>query len=123
VGSFRDLLVWRKAFELCLSVYRATDPFPSDERFGLTSELRKTARSVVCNIAEGQRRTTHRDFARFLDIAMGSSAELETQVLLAAARGYLSDQGKSLLRHINDVNRMLIRLQGTLRSPRDLKGP
>jgi four helix bundle protein len=112
MGSFRELLVWRKAFALCLTVYRTSEAFPAHERFGISSELRKTARSVVYNIAEGHRRTTRREFSRFLDISLGSSAELVTQLLLARSLGYLAkDQAKLLLDAADEVSRMLFGLK------------
>ena len=76
IKSFKDLIVWQKAFELCLQLYRVTRLLPAEERFGLSLELRKTSRSVVCNIAEGHRRRSTAEYARFLDIASGSAAEL-----------------------------------------------
>ncbi len=113
--SFRQLIVWQKAFELTLAVYKTTENLPSHERYGLTSELRKTARSVVCNIAEGQRRSTRREFARFLDISLGSAAELQTQLLLAERLGYLSAAScHSILSDLEEVNRMLYRLKASL---------
>ena len=115
MASFRKLVVWKKAFELSIDVYRTTEAFPSHERFGLTSELRKTARSVVCNIAEGHRRTTSREFGRFLDISRGSGAELETQLLIAESLGYLTKKDAvRLLDQIDEVHRMLVGLKASL---------
>jgi four helix bundle protein len=115
IQSFRDLVVWQKAFALCIAVYQATAQLPPEERFGLVAELRKTARSVVYNIAEGQRRSTRRDFARFLDIALGSSAELLTQLLLCEALRYLSPPASSrLISDVEDVSRMLYRFKAKL---------
>ena len=107
VRSFRDLVAWRKAFALCLRVYRVCEVLPRDERFGLVQELRKTARSVVCNIAEGQRRGGPVEFKRFLDIARGSAGELCTQVLLCQGLGYLKDDlVDSLVSDIEEINRI-----------------
>ncbi len=66
VRTFHDLVVWRKAFELCLDVYRITASFPAHEKYGITSELRKTVRSVAYNIAEGHRRSSTLEYIRFL---------------------------------------------------------
>lgn len=117
--SFKDLLVWQKAFELSLAIYGATRSFPSDERFGMTAELRKTVRSIPCsipyNIAEGHKRPTTDDYLRFLGIAAGSGGELETQLLLAERLAYLSaDQARVLLEHYREVERMLAGLVRSL---------
>ena len=115
VRSYRDLIVWQKAFELCRRVYRATSTFPMEERFGLTSEARKTSRSVVYNIAEGHKRRSTNEYIRFLDIAGGSGAELETQLLLATALGYFDkNAAKPLLDLYAEVDRMLGSLQRAL---------
>jgi len=79
VKSFRELQVWRKAHELVVDVCEATRSFPREELYGLTSQLRRSAVSIPSTIAEGCGRNTDADFARFLDIAMGSASELEYQ--------------------------------------------
>jgi four helix bundle protein len=116
VRTFHDLVVWRKAFELCLDVYRVTTSFPAHEKYGITSELRKTARSVPYNVAEGHRRQSTLEFIRFLDIAHGSAAELETQLYLSRALTYLDEQGTDvLLQRLFEVERMLTALKRSLR--------
>lgn len=108
VRSFRDLIVWQKAFALCLRLYRLTDRFPDHERFGLTAELRKTARSVPYNISEGNKRRTRTDYLRMLGIASGSLGELTTQILLAKALGYIGQADEaSVERDAEEVDRML----------------
>lgn len=115
IKSFKDLLVWQKAMQLCLQVYRVTRSFPSDERFGMTAELRKTARSITYNIAEGHKRPTTADYLRFLGYSAGSGGELETQILLAQALKYLSDEeAASLLDRYREVERMLAGLVTSL---------
>ena len=81
--DFRGLKVWRKAHELTLAVYKATRPFPKDEMYGLTSEIRPSCESIPANIAEGCGRSSGADFARFLNIAVGSASELEYHLLLS----------------------------------------
>ncbi|HEX2876981.1 MAG TPA: four helix bundle protein [Polyangiaceae bacterium] len=116
VRTFHDLVVWRKAFELCLDVYRVTTSFPAHEKYGITSELRKTSRSVAYNIAEGHRRRSTTEYIRFLDIAHGSAAELETQLYLSRALTYLDEQGTDvLLQRLFEVERMLTALKRSLR--------
>ena len=106
--EFRTLKVWRKAHELVLAVYRSTSRFPPEERYGLTSQLRRAAVSVPSNIAEGCGREGDRDFARFLSIAGGSASEAEYQLLLARDLGYLSEERhRPLDAQINEVKRML----------------
>jgi four helix bundle protein len=117
VRTFHDLVVWRKAFELCLDVYRVTTSFPAHERFGITNELRKTSRSVTYNIAEGHRRYSTLEYIRFLDIAHGSAAELETQLYLSRALSYIDEQGADLLiQRLFEVERMLTALKRSLRT-------
>jgi four helix bundle protein len=124
IRTFRDLLVWRKAFELCLDVYRLSDGFPDRERCGMVSELRKTARSVLYNIAEGHQRSSTREYIRFLDIADGSAAELETQFYLSKALSYLDDQTWQLLvKRLLEVARMLAALKRNLRKRLALPPP
>jgi four helix bundle protein len=106
--TFKDLVAWQKAFNLCIEVHRGTARFPPEEGSGLSSELRKASRAVVCNIAEGHQRATAREYIRFLDIALGSVAELETQVLLAHRLGFFGvDSGRGLLALTDDVGRLL----------------
>lgn len=80
---FRHLLVWKKAIDLTFAVYEATKEFPREERYGLTSQLRRAAVSVASNIAEGHNRATRGEFRQFLGIAAGSLAEVQTQLVIA----------------------------------------
>jgi four helix bundle protein len=106
--DFRELKVWQKAHRCTLEIYRHTQGFPAEERFGLTAQLRKAAVSVPSNIAEGCGREGERDFARFLSIAGGSASEVEYQLLLARDLGYLPDERhRPLDAQINEVKRML----------------
>lgn len=115
IKSFKDLVVWQKAVDLCVAIYSATRSFPDDERFGLTAELRKTARSIPYNIAEGHKRPTTADYLRFLGIAAGSGGELETQIVLAERLAYLPPQpARDLLDRYREVERMLAGLVRSL---------
>src|ERR1700733_7466309 len=87
---FTDLMVWQRSHALVLQVYRLTKTFPSDERFGLTSQLRRAVLSVPTNIAEGSKRLTNPEYARFLNIAEGSLAETEYLLMVSRDLGYLS---------------------------------
>jgi four helix bundle protein len=86
--SYKDLKVWQKAYALCLNAYRVSHAFPADERYGLTSQLRRAAVSIPSSIAEGYGRKTKPDYIRCLHIAYGSLCELETQTLLSRDLGY-----------------------------------
>jgi len=88
IRTFKDLLVWQKAMDLSVEVYRLTKNYPSHEKYGLTAETRKTSRSVPNNIAEGHKRGSTAEYIRFLGIAAGSGGELETQLLLGGRLGY-----------------------------------
>ena len=114
--SYRDLRVWQKAMDLVIEVYRVTAQFPSDERFGLTSQMRRAAVSIPSNIAEGHGRQSTREFANFLWIANGSLMELETQVMIAE-RLSLSprEQADKLRDSLSDGSRMLAGLRNSLR--------
>jgi four helix bundle protein len=81
--DFRELIVWQKAHELTLAVYKATRDYPKEEVYGLTSQTRRASASIAANIAEGCGRATDADFARFLQNAFGSAIELEYHLLLA----------------------------------------
>ncbi len=90
--DFKELLVWQQAHLLTLEVYRVTQRFPQEERFALSSQLRRAVVSVESNIAEGSARNTSRDFLQFLFVARGSLAEVEVQLLIARDLGYISDE-------------------------------
>src|SRR5258708_23316426 len=116
--DFRNLIVWQKSHALVLETYRITGDFPREELFGLTSQMRRCALSVPSNIAEGCGRSTDPEFGRFLVIAMGSSCELEYQLLLARDLGYLETmQHKSVEEKTIEVKRMLASLIQKVQRP------
>ncbi len=90
--NFRDLIVWQKARILVKNIYELTRKFPADERFGLTSQLRRAVVSIVSNIAEGSGRNTDADFLRFLDMANGSACEVEAQLYLALDFDFITQE-------------------------------
>jgi four helix bundle protein len=109
--DFRNLKVWQKAHSLVLDVYRSSRGFPTDERFGLTSHLRKSAISIPSNIAEGCGRESERELARFLSIAAGSASETQYQILLAHDLSYLKiEEYEHLNGLVTEVKRMLYSL-------------
>lgn len=106
--DFHELKVWEKAHRLVVSVYQVTHGFPTAERFGLTLQVRRAAISVPSNIAEGCGRASERELARFLDIAAGSTSEVEYHLLLARDLGYVDeDTAHKLSRQVSEVKRML----------------
>lgn len=109
--TFRDLLVWQRGMELAEAIYDASRAFPQDERFGLTNQIRRCAVSVPSNIAEGHARQLRADYLRFLRIARGSLAELETQLLLAQRLKHLSQEhhASSLAREVAAMLNALIK--------------
>jgi four helix bundle protein len=90
--GYQELIAWQKAMDLVEAVYRNTAELPADERFGLTSQLRRAAVSIPSNIAEGHVKSSPKDFARFLEIALGSLAEVETQLHVALRLKMLSGE-------------------------------
>jgi four helix bundle protein len=117
--DFRELRVWGKGHELALAVYQTTAQFPREERYGLTSQMRRCAVSIPANVAEGCCRTGDPEFARFAQIAMGSASELRYYCILAHDLE-LFGQGdyKRLEEMVNEVQKMLASLIKTLRSNR-----
>jgi four helix bundle protein len=114
--DFRSLKVMDKAHALTLAVYQVTTRFPREELFGLTGQVRKSAASVGYNLAEGCGRGTDADFARFVQIAMGSACEVEYQLLLARDLGYLpTEKHGPLEAATTEVKRMLAALLAKLK--------
>lgn len=114
--DFKSMKVWEKGHALTLAVYRATQSFPSEERYGLVSQMRRSASSIPANIAEGCGRIGDPELARFCQLSFGSATELEYWILLARDLGYLaSDAHDPLLGSTVEVKRMLGALLSTLR--------
>lgn len=108
VADYKDLIAWQKAMDLVVEVYRLTQAFPAEERFGLTNQIRRAAVSVPSNIAEGQARGAGRDFAHFLRIANGSRQEVETQMEIAVRLGYIDAlQAAPFNDRVQEVGRIL----------------
>ena len=120
IRTFRDLIVWQKSMTMVTDIYRATGAFPREELFGLTSQMRRCAVSIPSNIAEGYGRQATGDYIRFLQIALGSLYELQTQVEIANNLNYFNNKdpldGKSLLEQSREVERMLKRLLDKLKN-------
>lgn len=113
--NLNELKIWNKAIDLCVDVYKATADFPADERYGLTSQLRRASVSVPSNIAEGAGRISDRDFVRFLSIANGSAYEVQTQLVISNRLGLVDDKTVSpLLDQVVELQKMNYTLQNKL---------
>ncbi len=116
---FKDLQVWRHGHELVRLVYATTACFPVDERFGVTSQIRRAAVSIPTNIAEGAKRRSRPDYARFLNVAEGSVAEVEYLLILSRDLGFASeDTIRPLLERADHLARMLNRLRARVEGKR-----
>jgi len=115
---FEKLDVWHKAIELSDLIYTITKKFPDNERFGLTSQMRRSVVSIASNIAEGSSRLSTVEFLRFVEIAYGSLMELVTQSLIAKRQGFLAEQSyNETLPRAEELSRMLSGLRGSLMAP------
>jgi four helix bundle protein len=106
--DFRKLEVWKKGHNLVLSLYKATADFPSEERYGLTSQIRRACGSVPANIAEGCGHQSEPEFARYLQLAAASATELQYHIILARDLGYLEpERYKELAETVEVIKKML----------------
>ena len=106
--SYRDLIAWQKAMQFVAVIYRETQQFPKEERYGLTNQLRRAAVSLPSNIAEGQARFSQKEFKHFLSQARGSLVEIETQLLISQGLGYLPAKStQDLLNAAAELGRIL----------------
>lgn len=109
MSSHKDLIVWQKSIEFVTNIYLVTKSFPKEELFGLTSQLRRAAVSIASNIAEGSGRKHEKELIQFLYIALGSSSEIETQLLIAKNINYIDEQiYVSLNNMLSEISKMLI---------------
>jgi four helix bundle protein len=107
--------VWKKAIDFVVAIYRATDSFPKEEKFGLTSQLRRAAVSIPANIAEGAGRKSSKEFGHFLSNSQGSASEVDTELLIANRLTYLHETNYLPLRSaLDEIGRMLTGLSKSL---------
>jgi four helix bundle protein len=119
--DFQNLRVWSKAHQLTLNLYRLTRNFPNEERYGLTSQIRRAGSSIGANIAEGCGRRGNAELVRFLHIAMGSASEVQYHILLARDLNFLKlDPYAELLSQVVEVKRMLAALAAHLRTDKPM---
>ena len=111
IKTFKELEIWKKGIELVKEVYKLTEKFPDSELYGLTSQMRRCAVSMPSNVAEGFRRKHSKEFKQFLNVALGSLAELETQIIIAKELGYLEDGRENHIAELTDhTSRMIATL-------------
>ena len=111
IKNFQDLRIWQIGIEVVKDIYILTKKFPKEELYGLTSQIRRSAISIPSNIAEGFRRYHNKEYKQFLYIALGSCAELETQIIIANELDYVNETNKSeLIEKIKYICRMTVKL-------------
>jgi four helix bundle protein len=115
IQSHRDLVVWQKAMDLAVEVYRLSERLPSNEIYRLVSQMTRSAASVPANIAEGHERATRRDYSHFLAIAKGSLMETQTFVMLSVRLDYVTqEQAETVLGLTTEISKMLTALRAKL---------
>ena len=115
IKSFRDLEIWQKGIELVKDVYQVTEGFPTSELYGLVSQMRRAAVSATSNVAEGFRRGYSKEFKQFLGVALGSLAELETQLVISRELGYVQHADEErIVERIDHISRMIMNLMKKL---------
>jgi len=108
MSTFEDLLIWQKSMDFVTELYKITEHFPDSEKFGLVSQIRRSAVSIPSNIAEGYGRNSKGDFNRFLNISMGSLFELQTQLIIAGNLNYLEESKNNKLYEMSrEIERMM----------------
>ena len=113
--NLKELIIWNKSIDLAVDVYNATATFPAEEKYGLTSQIRRSVISISSNISEGAGRNSNKEFVQFLGIANGSSYELQTQLILSYRLNLISEEEKdNLLAKISEIQKMNYRLKETL---------
>ena len=115
--DFKELEIWKRSHKLTVDIYRATQQFPKEEIYGLTSQIRRAVSSIPTNIAEGCGRRTNAELANFLNIASGSASEVEYELLLARDINYLDDvRYQQLAKEVREIRSMLAAYMRTLTS-------
>jgi len=115
MNNYKELKVWQKAIDLSIKVYKYTYTFPKEEIYGITSQMRRSCVSIPSNIAEGSGRGSNKDFSRFLDIAKGSAAELDTQLIIANHLKFLNEiYFKELQNDTLEIQKMIFGLKNKL---------
>lgn len=115
--NFKQLKVWQKGFDIAVNTFKLVSSFPKEEKFGLSSQLTRAGVSIPSNIAEGSSRSSDKDYNRFLEISLGSTFEMETQLLIAEAANFgPKELRESLLKDIDEEQKMLISFMNKIKN-------
>lgn len=107
--NFRELEVWKESKDLSIRVYKLTRSFPNSEMYGITSQINRSAVSIPSNIAEGAGRNSNKDFSRFINIALGSAFELETQLIISFELGFIKiNEYENSIKEIHIIQKKLV---------------
>lgn len=116
VKSYKELNVWQKGIEIADKIYKSTEKFPREEKYGLVSQMQRSAVSIPSNIAEGFMRQHTKEYVQFIYIALGSCAELETQLIISSKRGYILEKDLAELQEeLDHESRMLMNMIKSLK--------
>ena len=116
MNQYKNLKVWQKSIDLVVEIYVKTEKFPDKERFGLITQINRCAVSIASNIAEGAGRNSHKEFNNFLGITLGSSCELETQLIISEKLGYINENElEELNLSIAEIQKMIVGLQKNIK--------
>lgn len=115
--QFKNLEIWKRSRYFCSKIYAVTSNFPDNEKFGITNQLRRASVSIPSNIAEGSSRASNKEFSRFLEVAIGSTYEIETQLLISNDLEFLEfDTLKILLYELEEIIKMISKFRSTLKT-------
>ncbi|HCE54302.1 MAG TPA: diversity-generating retroelement protein bAvd family protein [Lutibacter sp.] len=110
--NFKELNIWNEAKDYCVLIYKVTSNFPASEIYGITSQIKRAVVSIPSNIAEGAGRNSDKDFSRFIAISLGSSFELETQLIIANELDFIDNEKlKELIKSLSKIQKMLVNFQ------------
>ena len=114
--NFKELKIWQKGFDIAVQAFDLIGGFPKEERYGLVSQITRSAVSIPSNIAEGSSRSSEKDYNRYLEISLGSSFELETQLLISQAVNFGNEQARGkILKDIDEEQKMLMSFMNKLK--------
>ena len=115
MNNFKELIVWQKSVDFVVKIYQTTSKFPESERFNLISQMQRSGTSIPSNISEGARRKSNAVFKNFLTIALGSSYEIETQLIISKKLNFINEaECNDLVDNINEIQRMILGLHNSL---------
>lgn len=114
--NFKELKIWQKGFDIAVKSYKLTGYFPKEEKYGITSQITRASVSISSNIAEGSSRSSEKDYNRFIEISLGSSFELETQLLISQALNFGENNlTAEILKELDEEQKMLIGFMNKLK--------